>query len=59
MFVGLTVIGFAGTDDKIQWLKDLGFDHVYNYKTTSVREALKESAPNGVDIYFDNVSWII
>jgi NADPH:quinone reductase-like Zn-dependent oxidoreductase len=50
------VIGFAGADDKVKWLKEeLGFDAAYNYKTTDVSVALKEAAPNGVDCYFDNV----
>ena len=30
---GCTVIGYAGTDEKVQWLKDLGFDFAFNYKT--------------------------
>lgn len=53
---GCKVIGFAGTDDKVEWLeKDLGFDKVFNYKTVDANAALKEAAPNGVDCYFDNV----
>lgn len=53
---GCRVIGFAGTDDKVEWLeKELGFDKAYNYKTTDILEAIKESAPDGVDCYFDNV----
>jgi len=52
---GMKVIGYAGSDDKIKWLKQLGFDHVYNYKTTEVQKTLEESAKNGVDCYFDNV----
>jgi len=52
---GCTVIGFAGTDDKCDWLKELGFDHVFNYKKSGVAESLAEAAPNGVDCYFDNV----
>ncbi|GBP37195.1 Prostaglandin reductase 1 [Eumeta japonica] len=53
---GLRVIGFAGSDDKVRWLKqELGFDHAYNYRTVNVSNALKEAAPNGVDCYFDNV----
>ncbi|CAF5033390.1 unnamed protein product, partial [Rotaria sp. Silwood1] len=52
---GLTVIGFAGTEKKCSWLKDvLKFDKVYNYKKISLTEALQESAPNGVDVFFDN-----
>merc|ERR1719187_2195046 len=52
---GCTVIGFAGTDDKCEWLKELGFDYAFNYKKSGVAESLKEAAPNGVDCYFDNV----
>lgn len=53
--IGLNVIGYAGTDDKVQWLKTLGFDHAFNYKTEDLRNTLKSSATNGVDCYFDNV----
>ncbi|XP_047505206.1 prostaglandin reductase 1-like [Pieris napi] len=53
---GCRVIGFAGSDDKVQWLeKELGFDKAINYKTADVSKALKDAAPNGVDCYFDNV----
>ena len=52
---GCTVIGFAGDDEKIQWLKELGFDYAFNYKTTDATKELKLAAPNGVDCYFDNV----
>jgi NADPH-dependent curcumin reductase CurA len=50
------VIGFAGTDEKVRFLKeDLGFDHAFNYKTDDVDKSLKRAAPNGIDCYFDNV----
>lgn len=49
------MIGSAGSDDKCDWLKEIGFDHVFNYKKRSVDDALKEFAPEGVDLYFDNV----
>ncbi|XP_046393877.1 prostaglandin reductase 1-like isoform X2 [Ischnura elegans] len=53
---GCKVIGFAGTKEKVEWLKkDLLFDHAYNYKEVDVDVALKEAAPNGVDCHFDNV----
>jgi len=52
---GCTVIGIAGSDDKLEWLKKLGFDHVINYKTQDIAKELATAAPNGVNCYFDNV----
>jgi NADPH-dependent curcumin reductase CurA len=53
---GCYVIGSTGSDEKCRWLKDvLGIDAVINYKTETIRTALKEKAPNGIDVYFDNV----
>ena len=49
--------GFAGTDAKVEYLKQLGFDAAYNYKTMKpLDETLKEACPNGIDMFFDNVS---
>lgn len=55
--LGLRVIGIAGTDEKIEMLKTkFGFDAGINYNTTKdMKAAIAEAAPNGVDIYFDNV----
>lgn len=56
ILTGCKVIGFAGTDDKCAWLvNELGFDHAGNYKTVDINKFLKDSAPNGIDCYFDNV----
>lgn len=53
---GCKVIGFAGTNEKCDWLKkELGFDHVINYKSDNLKKQLAASAPNGIDCYFDNV----
>ncbi len=53
---GCYVIGSTGSDEKCRWLKDdLGIDAVINYKTETIRTALKERAPKGIDVYFDNV----
>ena len=54
---GCRVVGFAGSDEKTAWLTDdLGFDAAINYETTDdYRAALDETAPDGVDVYFDNV----
>jgi len=52
---GCRVIGYAGTDEKCQWLKEIGFDEAFNYKKVKVGESLAKAAPKGVDCYFDNV----
>ena len=54
---GMRVVGFAGSDEKVAYMKSLGFDATYDYKTvSSLTDALKEGCPNGVDVFFDNVS---
>ena len=53
---GARVIGIAGGEEKCGWLTDeLGFDAAIDYKGQDVRAALREAAPSGVDLYFDNV----
>lgn len=54
---GCKVVGFAGSDEKVDFLlNDLGFENAFNYKTVNVPDALVKAAPKGVDVYFDNVS---
>ena len=47
---GLRVIGSAGSDEKVGWLRSLGIE-AFNYKTTRAKDALAD----GIDVYFDNV----
>jgi NADPH-dependent curcumin reductase len=50
------VIGIAGGEEKCRWLvEELGFDAAIDYKNEDVRHSLREAAPDGVDVYFDNV----
>ena len=57
LYVGCKVIGFAGDDKKLEWLKnDCGFDQVYNYKNVDIGEVLKKDVPQGIDCYFDSVN---
>ncbi|MFC5143904.1 NADP-dependent oxidoreductase [Streptomyces aureoversilis] len=50
------VVGSAGTDEKVKALvEEYGFDAAFNYKNGPVAEQLKQVAPEGVDVYFDNV----
>jgi hypothetical protein len=53
---GHTVIGSAGGADKATYLKAIGVDHVIDYKAESdLTAALMKAAPQGIDVYFDNV----
>ena len=58
---GCRVVGIAGSDQKVAWLRDeLGFDAALNYKTsTNYTAKLAELCPKGVDVYFDNVGGAI
>ena len=54
--LGCTVIGCASTPEKIQLLESIGV-HAFNYKMEKPLDALLRLAPNGLDIYFDNVGY--
>jgi NADPH-dependent curcumin reductase len=54
--MGARTVGIAGGGEKCQWLTDtLGFDEIVDYKLGNVRRALRRAAPDGIDVYFDNV----
>ena len=53
---GLHVIGSVGDDKKIEFItKELGFHAGFNYKKENLSEAISRLAPDGLDIYYDNV----
>ena len=53
---GCRAIGIAGGADKCRWLvEELGFDAAIDYKAGDLRAQLKTHAPNGIDVFFDNV----
>lgn len=53
---GARVVGIAGSPDKCKWLVDeLGYDAAINYNAEPVFKALRRDAPDGVDVFFDNV----
>lgn len=53
---GARVVGIAGGGEKCGWLTDSArFDAAIDYRNDDVREALAETCPDGVDVYFDNV----
>jgi NADPH-dependent curcumin reductase CurA len=53
---GARTIGIAGGEEKCRWLvEELGFDAAIDYKSQDVRRTLREHAPKGIDVFFDNV----
>jgi NADPH-dependent curcumin reductase CurA len=53
---GCRVVGSAGSAEKVRFLlEECGFDNAFNYKRGPVLEQLHREAPNGIDVYFDNV----
>ncbi len=55
---GCYVVGSAGSDEKVRMLREeFGFDAAFNYKhgSSGLRQKLAEAAPDGIDVYFDNV----
>ncbi|MEH2436338.1 MAG: NADP-dependent oxidoreductase [Nostoc sp.] len=57
---GARVVGIVGSDDKRDYIvKELGFDVGINRKTQELDSALKEAAPNGIDVYYDNTAGVI
>jgi NADPH-dependent curcumin reductase CurA len=54
---GCNVIGIAGGPDKCRWLtKEANFQHAIDYRSTDdLTSAIREAAPDGVDVMFDNV----
>src|SRR5687767_86817 len=53
---GHRVIGSAGSPEKVAFVRDeLGFDAAFDYHDGPVADRLREAAPDGIDLYFDNV----
>lgn len=53
---GCRAVGIAGGEEKCRWLvEELGFDAAIDYKAGDLRRQLKTYAPDGIDVFFDNV----
>jgi NADPH-dependent curcumin reductase CurA len=52
---GMTVIGSAGGEEKCDFARSLGADQVIDYKAAPILKGLAAAAPDGIDVYFDNV----
>ncbi|KAF7587665.1 hypothetical protein BBP40_006895 [Aspergillus hancockii] len=56
---GLQVFGSVESDEKLDFIvSELGFDGGFNYAKESPYDALPRLLPNGIDIYYDNMSWM-
>jgi len=56
---GARVVGIAGGDDKVQWMREeLGFDVGLNYKDPDFKAKFKEATPDYIDVYWDNGMFI-
>lgn len=54
--IGCRVVGIAGGPEKCAWLtEELGFDAWIDYKSEDVGARLRETCPDGIDVFFDNV----
>jgi len=49
------VVGSAGTPEKVAWLRSIGFDAAFDYHDGPVADRLAAAAPDGIDVFFDNV----
>jgi hypothetical protein len=52
---GMTVIGSAGGPEKCAFVRSLGADKVIDYRSGPILKSLAAAAPEGIDVYFDNV----
>ena len=53
---GARVVGIAGGARKVDWVRDeLGFDAVLDHRAPDFAEQLRAAAPDGIDVYFENV----
>jgi NADPH-dependent curcumin reductase CurA len=52
---GAKVLGLAGSDDKVEWLKELGFDDALNYKDKDFFKKFRAATKDLIDVFFDNV----
>jgi hypothetical protein len=52
---GMSVIGSAGGKEKCDFVRSVGADQVIDYRAAPLLKSLRQAAPDGIDVYFDNV----
>lgn len=53
--LGCRVVGCAGSEEKVAYLKDIGFDEAFNYKKGDFHQMLTAACPKGIDCFVDHV----
>ncbi len=57
---GCRTVAIAGSDDKLGWCQEIGYDEGINYKTAGdLTAAVKAACPDGVNVFFDNTGGVI
>jgi NADPH-dependent curcumin reductase CurA len=51
---GARVVGIAGSPDKCEWLKEVGFDEALNYKDPDFKQKFRDATKDFIDVYWDN-----
>jgi NADPH-dependent curcumin reductase len=52
---GARAIGVAGGEEKVAYLRELGFDAAIDHRGPDFKQQLKAATPDGIDVYFENV----
>lgn len=53
--IGARVLATAGSDEKVQVCRDLGAEMAINYRTTDVDAAIRQFAPDGVNVWWETL----
>jgi NADPH-dependent curcumin reductase len=51
---GCRAVAIAGSEEKLAWCREIGFDAGINHRTADLPAAVKDACPRGVDVFFDN-----
>jgi NADPH-dependent curcumin reductase len=53
--LGARAVGIAGGEEKVAYLRELGFDAAIDHRAPDLKSQLKAATPDGIDVYFENV----
>src|SRR5258708_40123295 len=52
---GARAVGIAGGQEKVEYLRSLGFDAALDHRSPTFKADLAAATPDGIDVYFENV----